>query len=35
MGLVNEAVPKAQLRARTVELAKLLLGKNPNTLRAC
>ena len=35
MGLVNEAVPKAQLRARTVELAKLLLGKNPSTLRAC
>ena len=35
MGLVNEAVPKSQLRARTVELAKLLLGKNPNTLRAC
>src|SRR3954469_109826 len=35
MGLVNEAVPKAQLRARTIELAKLLLGKNPNTLRAC
>ena len=31
MGLVNEAVPKSQLRARTVELAKLLLGKNPNT----
>ena len=29
MGLVNEAVPKAQLRARTIELAKLLLGKNP------
>jgi trans-feruloyl-CoA hydratase/vanillin synthase len=38
MGLVNEAVPRAKLRARTVELAKLLLGllgKNPNTLRAC
>ena len=35
MGLVNEAVPKSQLRARTAELAKLLLGKNPNTLRAC
>jgi trans-feruloyl-CoA hydratase/vanillin synthase len=35
MGLVHEAVPKAQLRARTIELAKLLLGKNPNTLRAC
>src|SRR5262249_38181472 len=32
MGLVNEAVPKAQLRARTMELAKLLLAKNPNTL---
>ena len=35
MGLVNEAVPKAHFRARTIELAKLLLGKNPNTLRAC
>jgi feruloyl-CoA hydratase/lyase len=35
MGLVNEAVPQAKLKARTIELAKLLLGKNPNTLRAC
>jgi trans-feruloyl-CoA hydratase/vanillin synthase len=35
MGLVNEAVPKAQLRARTTELAKTLLGKNPAILRAC
>jgi feruloyl-CoA hydratase/lyase len=35
MGLVNEAVPHAKLRERTIELAKLLLGKNPHTLRAC
>jgi feruloyl-CoA hydratase/lyase len=35
MGLVNEAVPHAKLKARTIELAKLLLGKNPHTLRAC
>jgi trans-feruloyl-CoA hydratase/vanillin synthase len=34
MGLVNEAVPKAKLRARTRELAKVLLGKNPTVLRA-
>jgi trans-feruloyl-CoA hydratase/vanillin synthase len=34
MGLVNEAVPLAQLRARTRELAKELLGKNPTVLRA-
>jgi feruloyl-CoA hydratase/lyase len=35
MGLVNEAVPKARLRERTIELAKILLGKNPHALRAC
>jgi len=35
MGLVNEAVPKVRLRKRTMELAKLLLGKNPHALRAC
>lgn len=35
MGLVNESVPLASLRQRTVEYAKMLLGKNPATLRAC
>jgi trans-feruloyl-CoA hydratase/vanillin synthase len=35
MGLVNEAVPKERLRERTRELAKILLSKNPTTLRAC
>jgi trans-feruloyl-CoA hydratase/vanillin synthase len=34
MGLVNEAVPRARLKARTRQLAKVLLGKNPATLRA-
>jgi trans-feruloyl-CoA hydratase/vanillin synthase len=34
MGLVNEACPRAELRARTRELAKELLGKNPTVLRA-
>jgi trans-feruloyl-CoA hydratase/vanillin synthase len=34
MGLVNEAVPLAELRTRTRELAKELLGKNPTVLRA-
>ena len=34
MGLVNEAVPKAQLRARTQALALELKGKNPAVLRA-
>ena len=34
MGLVNEAVPADRLRARTEELAKALLGKNPTVLRA-
>ena len=32
-GLVNESVPIAQLRDRTRELAKVLLGKNPTVLR--
>ncbi len=35
MGLVNEAVPLAQLREHTRALAKELLGKNPQVLRAC
>ena len=35
MGLVNEAVPKERLRARTTELAKTLLAKNQTVLRAC
>lgn len=34
MGLVNEAVPTDRLRARTTELAKVLLDKNPSALRA-
>ena len=34
MGLVNEAVPLAQLKQRTTELARTLLTKNPATLRA-
>ena len=34
MGLVNEAVPRAQLRQRTRELADLLLQKNPAVLKA-
>lgn len=34
MGLVNEAVPLKDLRARTRELAKTLIGKNPTVLRA-
>jgi trans-feruloyl-CoA hydratase/vanillin synthase len=33
LGLVNEAVPKAKLRARTIALAKKLLEKNPTVLR--
>lgn len=33
MGLVNEAVPKDRLRARTTEIARTLLGKNPTVLR--
>ncbi len=34
MGLVNEAVPKDQLRERTKQLAKTLLSKNPVVLNA-
>ena len=34
MGLVNEAVPKAQLKKRTRALAQTLLGKNPVVLNA-
>ena len=34
MGLVNEAVPLAQLEERTRKLAKMLLEKNPTVLRA-
>lgn len=34
MGLVNESVPKAQLRERTTALAGKLLEKNPVVLRA-
>ena len=33
MRLVNEAVPRTQLRQRTLELATLLRGKNPTILR--
>ncbi len=33
MGLVNEAVPLARLRERTREVAKILLQKNPTSLR--
>jgi trans-feruloyl-CoA hydratase/vanillin synthase len=33
MGLVNKAVPKAELRAKTRELAKVLMAKNPTALR--
>ena len=33
MRLVNEAVPRSQLRQRTLELATLLRGKNPTILR--
>ena len=32
MGLVNESVPRAELRGRTRELAKVLLEKNPTVL---
>jgi len=34
MHLVNEAVPKAQLRARTETLARKLMDKNPHVLQA-
>jgi trans-feruloyl-CoA hydratase/vanillin synthase len=33
MRLVNEAVPRSQLKRRTLELATLLRGKNPTVLR--
>jgi feruloyl-CoA hydratase/lyase len=33
IGLVNEAVPKASLRERTTQLAKVLMEKNPVALR--
>lgn len=33
LGLVNEAVPADRLRDRTVELARVLLEKNPTVLR--
>jgi feruloyl-CoA hydratase/lyase len=33
-GLVNEAVPAAKLKARVIEIAEVLLGKNPQALRA-
>src|SRR5215468_1992441 len=34
MNLVNEAVPRKDLRARTKSLAETLMGKNPTVLRA-
>jgi feruloyl-CoA hydratase/lyase len=34
MKLVNEAVPRKDLRARTKQLAEVLMGKNPTVLRA-
>ena len=34
MRLVNEAVPRAQLRQRTAQLARVLMEKNPYALRA-
>ncbi|EBA07787.1 p-hydroxycinnamoyl CoA hydratase/lyase [Sagittula stellata] len=33
LGLVNESVPADKLRERTVELCKVLLEKNPTTMR--
>ncbi len=33
LGLVNEAVPADKLRERTVEIARVLLAKNPTVLR--
>jgi feruloyl-CoA hydratase/lyase len=33
-GLVNEAVPADQLKARVIAIAEVLLGKNPDALRA-
>jgi trans-feruloyl-CoA hydratase/vanillin synthase len=34
IGLVNEAVPRARLRERTIELARVLMEKNPTVLKA-
>jgi feruloyl-CoA hydratase/lyase len=34
MGLVNEAVPRAELKERVTKLARVLLEKNPMALRA-
>jgi trans-feruloyl-CoA hydratase/vanillin synthase len=34
MGLVNESVPRAQLRARVRELADILMAKDPGVLKA-
>ena len=34
MGLVNEAVPRAALRARVRAIADALLEKNPTVLKA-
>ena len=34
MRLVNEAVPRSDLRKRTEQLAKVLIGKNPTVLRS-
>ncbi len=34
MGLINKAVPKDELKAETVKLAKMLMEKNPEVLRA-
>jgi feruloyl-CoA hydratase/lyase len=34
MGLVNEAVPRAELKERVTRLARVLLEKNPMALRA-
>jgi trans-feruloyl-CoA hydratase/vanillin synthase len=33
-GLINEAAPAGQLKARVTEIAEVLLGKNPQALRA-
>jgi len=35
IGIVNFAVPKDQLVAKTTAIAKKLIEKNPNVLRAC
>jgi feruloyl-CoA hydratase/lyase len=33
MGMINESVPLAKLKKRVADLAKVLLDKNPTTLR--